>query len=279
MLLSSLGLGDKVFYALPREGFDMVDNADNILSQRRGFVKRGRGGYLKTTIDIGLFLVYSKSMDPMKAKLLEEGSKVVGSFLRMVVTRPRKTSAEPEEETVETSSATVTVQPAAASKPAIVPVSTLPSAIALPTSDETTVELKRRLSRELYRAELDLAAGLKIAGKPCDCLSNKHTLMLEAASEELISQDPSNPVYREIITWIGTNSPKVSIEAIQSGKYAGEYPRMANEFKLFRKRVMGTVAASERTGATITLEQAKKLAAEEAAKEVERQWKEVPNAP
>jgi len=207
----------------------------------------------------------------MKAKLIEEGGRVVGAFLKLVVSRPPKSGAEPEEEPAEPSTSVVSTQ---------VDSTPQPSAIALPTSAETTRELKRRLGRELYRAELDLAAGLKIAGKPCDCLSNKHTLELEAASEELISQDPDNPVYQEIITWIGANSPKVSVEAIYSGNYATEYPHMANEFKGFRKRVMGSVATGESTAtskdpaASITLDQAKAMAAEEAAKEVERQWKE-----
>ena len=202
-------------------------------------------------------------MDPMKARLIEEGSRVVGSVLRLVVSRPRKPHAETEEGSVETYTASVTSQPTPAYQP---------SAVLLPTSDETTIELKRRLGRELYKAELDLATGLRIAGKPCDCLDNKHTLMLEAVSEELISQDPANPVYQEIIGWIGNNRSKVSIEAIQSGTYAAEYPHMANKFKNFRKRVMGTVGTGDSAGANITLDQAKKLAAEEASKEVERQW-------
>lgn len=196
-------------------------------------------------------------MDPAKARLFEEGGKIVGSLLRVAINRPRKPSAETKEETEEPS------------KLAVAP---RYSGISLPTADETTIELKRRLARELYRAELDLVAGLKIAGKPCDCLTNKHTLMLEAASEELISQDPGNPVYQEIIIWTGNNRSKVSIEAIQSGIYAAEYPQMANEFKNFRKRVMGSVGTSEGAESNITLEDAKKMAAEEAAKEVEKQW-------
>lgn len=149
------------------------------------------------------------------------------------------------------------------------------SSIALPTSDETTTELKRRLAKELYRMELDLAAGLKIAGKPCDCGSNKHTLMLEAAAEELISQDPDNAfVYQSIIVWIRNNSSKIVPEAILSGKYDSDYPRMANEFKMFRKNVLGSVADPvAHAPGEITLEEAKRLAAEEASAEVERQWK------
>ncbi|GAI20365.1 unnamed protein product, partial [marine sediment metagenome] len=84
----------------------------------------------------------------------------------------------------------------------------------LPTSEETTQALKRRLGKELYRAELDLSNKLRIAGKPCDCLESKHALLLEAAAEELIAQEPDNPVYLEIIDWIKQNQSKVTIEAI-----------------------------------------------------------------
>lgn len=197
--------------------------------------------------------------------MIEEGGKVVSDLLRVVINRPRQPVKVAEEKPAEPS------KPVASSMPAASPRT---SGILLATSDETTTELKRRLAKELYRAELDLAAGLKIANRPCDCLTHKHALMLEAAAEELISQDPGNAsVYQDIINWIPANGAKVSPEAIQSGKYAAEYPRMANEFKTFRKRVMGSAETIESSGGRITLEEAKKLAAEEAAKEVERAWR------
>lgn len=147
-------------------------------------------------------------------------------------------------------------------------------AAALPTREETTQELKRRLGKELYRAELDLSNKLRIAGKPCDCLDSKHTLGLEATAEELIAQEPDNPVYSKIIDWIKENQSKVGIDAISSGEYDEQYPKMAAEFKQFRKRVMGTTAltAMIQPEEQITLEEAKKLAAEEAAKHVEQSW-------
>ncbi|GAI83647.1 unnamed protein product, partial [marine sediment metagenome] len=144
----------------------------------------------------------------------------------------------------------------------------------LPTSEETAQTLKRRLGKELYRAELDLSNKLRIAGKPCDCLDSKHTLMLEAAAEELIAQEPDNTVYPEIMDWINRNQTKVTIEAISSGQYDEEYPRMAAEFKGFRKRIMGTtvLTAMVEPKEQITLEEAKKIAAEEVVKEVEEKW-------
>jgi len=145
----------------------------------------------------------------------------------------------------------------------------------LPTTEETRQVLRRRLAKELYRAELDLAGGLRIAGKPCDCLDSKHSLGLEAAAEELISSEPDNPVYQEILVWLKQNHPKVTIEAIASGQYKEEYPSMAGQFREFRKRIMGTatLTAMIEPKEQISLEEAKKLAAEEAAKEVEKRWR------
>jgi hypothetical protein len=151
------------------------------------------------------------------------------------------------------------------------------SSVALPTHEETANELKRRLARELYKAELDLAAGLKIAGKPCTCLESKHTLELEAGAEELIPEEPGNPVYREIISWIGHNQHKVTPEAIASGKYDAEYPKMAAQFRDFRKRVLGTVgtaapAAKVKPVREMSLQEAQRIAAEQAAEEVAKRW-------
>jgi hypothetical protein len=202
------------------------------------------------------------------AILLSEGSKLLSDGIRLMMARPRR-AARYEEEAY--------TPPVTAREPApqklIGPVA-VATPIALPTREETNQELKRRLARELYRAELDLAGGLKIAGKPCDCLSNKHTLGLEAMAEELISADPNNPVYNEIIRWIKDNAPKLTVEAIDSGKYAQEYPGLASQFKDFRKRILGTDAfqAMVTNPSNMTLDEAKEIASTQAKKEVERQW-------
>jgi hypothetical protein len=166
--------------------------------------------------------------------------------------------------------------------PAVQPAPKRIPSVALPTHEETANELKRRLGRELYKAELDLAAGLKIAGKPCTCLESKHTLELEAGAEELVPEDPGNPVYTEIVSWISHNQHKVTPEAIASGKYAAEYPQMAAQFRDFRKRVMGTVGSTvpegkKKASREMTLEEAQRIAAEQAAAEVAKRWKEEPH--
>jgi hypothetical protein len=220
------------------------------------------------------FLFYSKSMDTaFRNRIIDKGADIISALLQVAVTRPSKYVPEAKEETTPSTAATGT--PPAVS-----------SSIALPTSDETTVELRRRLAKELYRIEMDLAAGLLIAGKPCDCLSNKHSLGIEAMCEELISQDPGNAsVYQEVMGWFTKNSSKVNPAAILSGIYKAEYPHMANEFKVFRKRVMGSVGETSVqtrpglqldtysvSGEGITLAQAKRMAAEEAEKAVEAAW-------
>ncbi len=207
-----------------------------------------------------------------KGFFIREGGKLLSDGIRLLWARPRTSVAAlqecspvPSPSSAQLNAPTVSIT---------VPAPSQAVRISLPTSAETTHELKRRLGRELYRAELDLAGGLKIAGKPCDCLSNKHTLGLEAAAEELVSQDPDNAVYLDVIQWIKNNQAKVTPEAIESGKYTQEYPRMALEFKTFRKRVMGTdaTASASPAPAKMTLEEAKQIAARQAEAEVERRW-------
>jgi len=73
----------------------------------------------------------------------------------------------------------------------------------MPTTAETVEELRRRLGKELYRIELDLQGGGRLGPRqlPCDCLSRKHHLGIEATAEELMSYEV-NPLYAEITGWL-----------------------------------------------------------------------------
>jgi len=149
-----------------------------------------------------------------------------------------------------------------------------PPQLERPTTEETTAQLKRRLAKECYKSELDLANGLLINGKPCDCLNDKHALFFESICEELTPLDPQNPIYREILDWVKAALPKATPEAIISGRYAAEYPLMASQMRDFRKRLTGSTSrlAMTEPKKQITLGEAKNLAAEEAEKEVEKRW-------
>lgn len=108
----------------------------------------------------------------------------------------------------------------------------------MPTTKETVEELKRRLAKELYRLELDLANGGRIAGKPCDCLGKKHHLGIEATAEELMAYE-RNPVYNQVITWLNRNA--ADFEPAEIAKHPEEYyQRLIPDVRNFRKDVMGT---------------------------------------
>lgn len=113
----------------------------------------------------------------------------------------------------------------------------LASGVETPTTAETVAELKRRLGKELYKVELDLLNGGRIAGKPCDCLSKaKHSAGLEAAAEELMSYE-ANPLYSRIINWMNSQN----FDPAEIAKHPPEYYQsMAPEIRNFRKAVMGT---------------------------------------
>ncbi len=113
----------------------------------------------------------------------------------------------------------------------------------MPTLEQTVKDvLKSHLARELYETELKLAAELKFAGKPCDCLNSELNLGLEATAQKLTSLDPNNRVYHEFVDWIQRNRHILSIESVRTGQYDHEYPLMARQLADFRKRIMGTAS-------------------------------------
>ena len=134
----------------------------------------------------------------------------------------------------------------------------------LPTSEETVEELRRRLGKELYRFELDLVGGCKIAGRACDCCGDKHNFGIEATAEELIPMD-RDPTYGEVISWLNTNRGKMTVEASASGIYDAEYPEMARQVREFRKRVMGTEGLGEQQVEKVEAPVQKDLTLEEAS--------------
>lgn len=106
-----------------------------------------------------------------------------------------------------------------------------------PTTEETVQNLKARLVKELYRLELDLQGGLRIAGKPCDCAGAKHNVGVEATAEELMSYE-ANPVYGEVIDWYRRRLPEFDPKVIAT-KPVDYYRAMTPEVRSFRKALVG----------------------------------------
>jgi hypothetical protein len=121
----------------------------------------------------------------------------------------------------------------------------------LASTDKTVGVLRRDLAKELYRFQIDLGRGCKIAGEPCDCCEKHPILGLEALTEELIPMDPTNPVYEDINRWIRANHHKLTAEASASGKYDSEYPLLASDIREFRKQVLGTESLMAMLGAEL----------------------------
>ncbi len=115
-----------------------------------------------------------------------------------------------------------------------------PSALDRPTTAETVEELRRRLGKELYRVELDLQGGGRLGPRqlPCDCLSKKHNLGIEATAEELMSYE-ANPVYGQIITWLDKHAAEFEPAEIAQHP-PSHYQALTPEVREFRKAVMGT---------------------------------------
>jgi len=113
-----------------------------------------------------------------------------------------------------------------------------PAAAPLPTTQETVDELKRRLGREMYRLQMDLVAGGRIAGKPCDCL-HKHTEMgLLPIVEELVTMD-ANPVYDRVINWSEEHLPEFTVDAVTRND-PEHYRGLAPSIRELRKELLGT---------------------------------------
>ena len=131
-----------------------------------------------------------------------------------------------------------------------------PPALAMPTTAETLTELKGRLGKELYRIELDLQRGARIAGKPCDCLTRgKHLGGVEATAEELMSYEP-NPIYGKVVDWLHRHEAEfqpAEIARREPDYYRGLVPQVRD----FRKEVMGT----EQLTALLTEEEKAKVVA------------------
>ncbi len=114
-----------------------------------------------------------------------------------------------------------------------------PATLKGPSTEETVADLRHRLAKELYRLELDLLTGGRIAGRPCDCFS-KHAFGLEALAEELMSMD-RDPVYGEVIAWLREREPEFTPAAIAQTE-ASYYQGLAPTVRGFRKRVLGASA-------------------------------------
>ncbi|MDD5700633.1 MAG: hypothetical protein PHU23_01170 [Dehalococcoidales bacterium] len=125
-------------------------------------------------------------------------------------------------------------------KPAKTEVKADPSSTSTVTTRETVDYQNREIGKVLIQMERHAAQGMRIAGKACDCLS-KHIVDLESLCEETITMVTNPNIYYRMIDWVRDITPKVSVEANESGQYRDEYPVMARQARDFRKEILGTL--------------------------------------
>jgi hypothetical protein len=97
----------------------------------------------------------------------------------------------------------------------------------------------------------------------------KHSDYVRRAADETLSMT-TDPFWQNLKTLALEIRSKAHPDDVRRGTYAAEYPGLAVRLSEFRIALQKK--AMERARPQLTLEEAKKLAAEEAAKEVEKKW-------
>jgi len=147
------------------------------------------------------------------------------------------------------------------------------------TNDEILAYQNREIGRELWQLEKHLSQGCRIPDNTgnrvaCDCC-DKGTFISGLAYESIpIAERGGKPsdIYARIARWAEGLEPQATVAAVESGQY--DYNKLSGQASALRKELMGTLSISALTApkAEITLEQAQKMAAEQAAGEVARRW-------
>ncbi|MBT9160674.1 MAG: hypothetical protein DDT26_01963 [Dehalococcoidia bacterium] len=104
---------------------------------------------------------------------------------------------------------------------------------------------EKSLKQQLSLVEIHLKEGNRIFGKPCDC-AEKHGGTIEALAVETISMNPQKAaLYSEIAGFARELQSKGTPEAVASGKYDAEYPKLAARSRQYRKKLFGRAEDAE----------------------------------
>lgn len=134
---------------------------------------------------------------------------------------------------------------------------------------ETIAYQNREIVKRMRALAIHCVQRFRIAGKPCDCGAGRHLLEIEELAEEAIQMVDNPDIYYRIIETGKELEPKVTVEAIASGRYDEEYPRYGRIYRDYCKQL----GSAEEKEETVTLDKAKAIAAEIAAAEVEKTWR------
>lgn len=116
------------------------------------------------------------------------------------------------------------------------------------SNEELLVYQNREIARELWLLERHLSQGCRISNKdgdrtPCDCCA-KGSFIAGLAYESIPMVERSglnSDIYLEIAHWSDALEEKVTVPAIESGKY--DYRKLSGEASKLRKKLMGTASS------------------------------------
>lgn len=201
-----------------------------------------------------------------KAYIAREGGKILSDITRLVLTRPKKPSASPEseEEAPSEEKTTSTIQ-----KPEEVRQSGTTGVVIRERLDPETMRWQLQETRaELWELEAHLKHYCKECGPDFSCCF-KHSQNLIDIARETKSMT-TDPIFDDIIKHGEEVRVKAHPDHIRAGTYFAEFPRLIVRTSELRKPIETQLIQLSRP--EITLEEAKQMAAEEAAKEIEKRW-------
>ncbi len=109
------------------------------------------------------------------------------------------------------------------------------------STKDTVVDNNREIGKWLNAMEIHSVQKFRKRGKPCDCGQFRHIPGIEGLCEETIAMVDNPDIYYRIITLGKELEPKVTLEAIASGKYDNEFPQYAVKYRNLRKELLGSL--------------------------------------
>lgn len=206
-----------------------------------------------------------------KANIAREGGKLLSDLVRIGMSRPRKPATESTESQKEGTSeeaVTSTIQ-----LPAEVALSASTGVITRQGLDPETMRWQLQEARaELWELEAHLKHYCKECGPDFSCCF-KHSQNLIDIAHETKSMT-TDPIWDKIIAIGEEVRAKAHPDNIRTGTYFAEFPQLIVRVSELRKPIETQLIGVSKP--QISLEEAKQLAAEQAAKEVEARWQHTP---
>lgn len=113
------------------------------------------------------------------------------------------------------------------------------------STEETIAYENREIVKRLRLMADHCVQKFRISSKPCDCGQFRHILEIEGLCEEAVQMVDNPNIYYSIIQTGKEIEPKVSLEAIGSGRYDEEYPKYAKVYRDLCKQLGFTEGMSE----------------------------------